>query len=526
MNNNAFKSPHGSGVRGSSSVAGSPLFEGKFGRMFRNLPALEHSEDDLLALAQAITIGDHDAKDGADGEESHIPAGYTYFGQFVDHDLTFDPASSLQKMNDPDALVDFRTPRFDLDNIYGRGPDDQPYLYTGKKFILGTPLTGAMRNPFAHDLPRSNPPTGRKRAIIGDPRNDENVIVSQLESTFHRFHNRLVDDCPTLSFAEVQTLVRWHYQYIVLNDFLPRLVNPEVIDRILPNRQNSDDRVESLAPRLAFYHYRNDPYIPIEFSAAAYRLGHSMVRPGYRLNEDDATLLPIFNRMDPNGGLNSFDAFKSSWAIDWHRFLEMDHRHQTETDRVQYAYKIDTSMVDPLKDLPGSVVGDDVMDGAPVLNLAFRNLLRGQQMGLPSGESVALAMGLVPMQSEDVLIGKALEHPDEVDQPAMITDISANFEGKTPLWVYILAEAAKSLRVHGQARLGPVGAQIVAEVFIGLLHGDPTSFLSVDPRWQPEIGKGARFDLADFVQYAIEKAEPSPSLTAAIVVESTTAEVI
>src|SRR5690348_3514730 len=128
------------------------------------------------------------AKDGPDAEESGIPAAYTYLGQFIDHDLTFDPASSLQRQNDQDALVDFRTPRFDLDSVYGRGPDDQPYLYAdGRRFLLGDRLTGEALGTAldAHDLPRNAAkaadPQAQARAIIGDPRNDENVIVSQLQ---------------------------------------------------------------------------------------------------------------------------------------------------------------------------------------------------------------------------------------------------------------------------------------------------------------------------------------------------------
>src|SRR2546428_1368524 len=122
-----------------------------------------------------------------------ISAGFTYLGQFIDHDLTFDPASSLQKQDDPDALVDFRTPRFDLDNVYGRGPDDQPYLYQddGVRMLLGRPLTGNADDPKTRDVPRNSPAAGPKRALIGDPRNDENVIVSQLQATFLRFHNRV-----------------------------------------------------------------------------------------------------------------------------------------------------------------------------------------------------------------------------------------------------------------------------------------------------------------------------------------------
>ena len=155
--------PHG-GVRGANLSRSSVLFEGPFGRIFRALPPADFGPDDQSSLRALGKLADTmiaaadpaDPKDGPDNEESGIPAAYTYLGQFIDHDLTFDPASSLQKQNDPDALIDFRTPRFDLDNLYGRGTDDQPYLYEeGKSFILGSPLSGAAANPKAKDLPRS-----------------------------------------------------------------------------------------------------------------------------------------------------------------------------------------------------------------------------------------------------------------------------------------------------------------------------------------------------------------------------------
>src|SRR5262249_37168205 len=147
-------------------------------------------------------------------------------------------ASSLQKQNDPDALIDFRTPRFDLDSVYGRGPDDQPYLYEDdSQFILGRPLSGAAANPRARDLPRSqvNDPAHPRRAIIGDPRNHENVIVSQLQGLFYRLHNGIAKARPDLTFAQVQREVRFHYQWVVLNDFLPTIVAPQVLEQVLPH---------------------------------------------------------------------------------------------------------------------------------------------------------------------------------------------------------------------------------------------------------------------------------------------------
>src|SRR5450432_4294162 len=167
---------HGLPLRGLDSAQRSPLFQGRFGRMFRSLPAARFGKDDtgslanLDALGAAMTSSFDPPKDGKDDEESGIPALYTYLGQFIDHDITFDPASSLQMQDDPDALTDFRTPAFDLDNIYGRGPDDQPYLYDGgDSFLLGTPLTG-WTDTKAADLPRNN--ANPSRALIGDPRND------------------------------------------------------------------------------------------------------------------------------------------------------------------------------------------------------------------------------------------------------------------------------------------------------------------------------------------------------------------
>lgn len=114
---------HGA-VRGLRDVTQSPLFEGRFGRMFRRLPTFRVSEAQIAELAERMRS---DAGTSADNQR--IPAGYTYFGQFVDHDITFDPVSSLERLNDPDALVNFRTPRFDLDSVYGRGPLDEPFLY-------------------------------------------------------------------------------------------------------------------------------------------------------------------------------------------------------------------------------------------------------------------------------------------------------------------------------------------------------------------------------------------------------------
>ena len=359
--------PHG-GVRGANLSRSSLIFEGPFGRIFRAVPPADFGPDDtttlqnLAALANAMIAEPDAAKDGPDAEESGIPAIYTYFGQFIDHDLTFDPATSLQRQNDPDALVDFRTPRFDLDNIYGRGPDDQPYMYNsdGRTFVLGTPLTGAPQvNPGAKDLQRNV----QERALIGDPRNDENAIVAQLQGLWHRFHNKIAGDNPSWPFSRVQQEVRFHYQWVLLHDFLPTIITKEVLEQVLPSNQYGELIISESNVR--FFHFRYFAFMPLEFSAAAYRFGHSMVRPGYRLN-DEAKPLPIFGP-DAGQDLRGFKAPQANWAIDWRRFADLvpldygtlvdnpDQNNSKNKNRLQLEYRIATSLVNPLGALTASV---------------------------------------------------------------------------------------------------------------------------------------------------------------------------
>ena len=401
-------SGHHGEARGARMSPRSTLFEGRFGRMFRTLPAAEFDEAILAALGDAMTA-DAEAQQTPETEvdpeeNTGISAGYTYFGQFIDHDLTFDPASSLQRQNDPDALVDYRTPRFDLDNIYGRGPSDQPYLYRndGLHMLLGDPLTGNSADPNARGLPRNRAEGGEPaRALIGDPRNDENVIVSQLQSALLRFHNRVVDylaqkDGSAPSFEEAQRMVRWHYQWVVLHDFLPTIVGSETVHAILPHLAN-DTSILRDPPQLKFYKPQKEGFIPIEFSVAAYRFGHSMVRPIYRLNAS-ADRLPIFSITGPS--LVGFRAFPANLGIDWSLFFDFgNHAPKLGPKRVQPAYKPDTSLVNPLGSLPASVV----QDKPP--SLAERNLLRGWRMGLPSGQSVAAQIGCDPIPDDKLRPG-------------------------------------------------------------------------------------------------------------------------
>jgi len=534
---------HGS-LRGADSPNSSSQFEGLFGRMFRTVPAATFEEQDLLVLARAMTAGpevvqdsqgnDKRDKDGHlipkatletrldDEENLGIPAGYTYLGQFIDHDITFDPTSSLQKQNDPEALVDFRTPRLDLDCVYGRGPADQPYMFEpdGLRFRLGADLTRNGKPTNAKDLPRIN-----GRAIIGDKRNDENVIVSQLQGVFLQFHNAIVDELKghSFDFENVQRLVQWHYQWVVLHDFLPKIVGYSTLHQVLPHLKKGTSIYDD-KPELHFFKWKNDPFMPIEFAAAAYRFGHSMVRPIYRLNQelgDDATQDQkdrgvagrqfIFGALRDES-LNGFRDFPLIWAIDWRLFFEFDRKLDDPTNlgpgRVQPAYKVDTSLVNPLAFLPEfsreGKDGDFEMDadGHPktkphqIAVLALRNLLRGMRMGLPSGQTVARYMDIEPIPDSDLKVGKATV--DGLKSNQSIVEAGESLHDNAPLWFYVLAEAqhewAKAAKANkGSAtaknsipvKLGPVGGRIVTEVLVGLMLGDRFSFLSQWPGWTP-----------------------------------------
>jgi hypothetical protein len=552
-------SQHGGGVRGDNLDRRSPSFEGRFGRVFRSLAPATWPKQALLDLGQAMTADpESDEKNPNlpsaspedpkkriqdDEENAGIPAGYTYLGQFIDHDITFDPSSSLMQQNDPDALVDFRTPRLDLDSVYGRGPADTPYMYTsdGRKFRVGRPLTENGQPTNSRDLPRfvdPNDPNASKRAVIGDKRNDENVIISQLHSAILQFHNRLADLDSAASFQDIQQQVRWHYQWIVVNDFLVRICGQEVVHDILPHL-GSGQPIWKNQPKFAIYKWHEDPFMPIEFSVAAYRFGHSMVRPIYRLNtklvgaDDPHSAKPDEKARGLDGrffifagvqrrGLNGFDEFPSQWAIDWSLFFEIKGSiNRVGRDRVQPAYKIDTSLVNPLGFLPEfsklpaapnppmtiaqlqSIPKDPKGDPA---NLAERNLLRGMTMGLPSGQSVALALGLVPIDDKNLRIGKAVVADWDDNKP--LASLHPSFAENAPLWFYVLAEAQyewiQRAKVKGgkgdeePLKLGTIGARIVAETLLGLLWGDGHSYLRQAPNWMPEHGIRNMGDLIDF----------------------------
>jgi hypothetical protein len=447
---------------------------GMFGRMFPKLHPLKVTDAKLLELAEAMV----DASPGSqDGNNDNVPAGFTYLGQFVDHDVTLDLTSLGDKEKDPLGIENFRTPSLDLDAIYGLGPDGSPHLYArdpangnkaGPRFLIGKNLDTGEGN-FRNDLPRS--PEGR--ALIGDHRNDENLLVAQTHLAFLKFHNKVCDMLATGSnppvnlFIEARRIVTWHYQWMILHDFVERLCGDGIVAKILHSGRK-------------FYRFKRVPYMPVEFSAAAYRLGHSMVRQRYSHNRvfntpQDFGLFFTFSGLsgdivgDLAAGGGGFPTLPSNWIIDWRRFYKLGASGGAPMDATP-SRKIDPYLVPSLASLPG--------EAGSMANLAFRNLKRGVTLGLPSGQEIATAMRVKnPITPEEI----------SADSGGTTDGSVAKKHGMhtaTPLWYYILKEA--KLR-HDGKRLGPVGSTIVAEVFVGLVHGDQNSYLWREANWKPHL---------------------------------------
>jgi hypothetical protein len=522
---------HGVPLRGLERTPSSSSTTGRFGRMFRTVPIFEPRPESLVELGAAMVQGledglldkplgvvdDDENTATMQGTELRLPAGYTYFGQFVDHDVTFDPVSSLTRQSDPDALTDFRTPRFDLDSLYGRGPADQPYLYQtdGLHLALGNDVDASDPSVAGPDLLRA---PGTDRALTGDPRNDENLIVSQLQVAFLRFHNEVLDllqaQHPDLSagelFASAQRTVRWHYQWVVVHDFLVRLVGQEVVDDLLPAADftvstDPASKARLVQPNLRFFRWHDKPFMPVEFSVAAYRFGHSMARPSYVINDSIplsvappvASRIPLFSQTgSPTQNLNGFRTLPQGWGVQWKYFLAgiVEPAGPNDAHLPQPSYKLDAELSNPLGALPASTAAAEVIvpgaDPSVAQVLSTRNLLRGLRLGVPAGQDVARAMGITPLTDDQLFSEVSLSDAAKAD-----------LSGHAPLWFYILKEAEA---LAGSAHLGPVGGRLVAEVLIGLLVADPLSYLRVDPTWRPTLParNPGEFQLSDLINLA------------------------
>jgi len=479
----------------------------RFGFLLPGLATATASTAELSSVAATITETTHletvgnNPKGGRSDDESDIDAGYTYAGQFIDHDIVLDPRpDTLTGRVDPSTLINRRTPQLDLDSLYGSGPQKTPQLYQSDKMHLkvGVLQTGSASDPKPRDLPRN----AAGVALIGDARNDENLIVGSLHSLMIRFHNKIVDDVraqrPAWTnaqvFVEARKQVTWYYQWAVLSDFLPQMSSKKDVDDVAKREK------EAWRTTLRFYDACRGS-MPVEFSAAAYRW-HTMVRDDYVVN-DTVSGLPVFS--NTGASLVGFRRAPRTFGFDWDFYFSGGAR------KAQKAYKFDNSLVPALGILPGGAAGS-----GPV-NLSVRNLLRGAQLGLPSGQAVARAVGSKLLRDDEVIVGPAL---GEGAPTRSLVSFSPTFAGNAPLWVYLAAESVnaaykvdRGVITKGSTdklRLGPTGALIVNETMVGLMANDPASVLN-HPEFTPDPGLGAKkdqFGFRDIIRVATSPDQP------------------
>jgi hypothetical protein len=484
----------------------------RFSRIFDRLPSFASPTPAMLEALRALGApgGPMDAGDPLhegptrlitnpelspnNRDNSAHTAGITFFGQFLDHDMTFDMTSRLGVPTEPEESANARTPSFDLDSVYGGGPQVSRQLYDpGDLAKLKVEQGGLFE-----DLPRMRD----GRAIIADPRNDENLVIAGLQVAMLRFHNRVVDmlrddgfdqrmaveaaaagsiaenfesDRRRSVFERAHQLVTWHYQWIIVNEFLPAIVGAPVVREILSEGTR--------------YFRPQSGSIPVEFQGAAYRFGHSLVRPSYRANLAGDKGGPFFafifdpagegqsDPVDLRGGARAPRRF-----IGWQTFFDFGGE---QTTNARPNKTVDTKISTPLFALPLSAIAS----GDAPTALPQRNLLRHLTWSIPSGQAIARAMGIRPLS------------PSQLSELAVY---GVGLEENTPLWFYVLKEA----EVAGGARLAGVGARIVAEVFLGLLRNDQSSYFH-QRGWRPTLPARSRgtFTMVDLLTFA--KVDPA-----------------
>jgi hypothetical protein len=475
----------------------------RFSRMGPKGTGLQLGEPARRALGNLMAAGG--------GRGSRVPSGYTYIGQFIDHDLTFDKTNVALGANvSATQLLQARSPSLDLDSLYGVGPQDPEsakfYEADGLHLKMGKTVPDAgVAAMDGFDLPRGAGTTveEKRTAIIPDPRNDENLAVAQTHLAMIRFHNRVVDTLPASvpaaqRFARARELVTKHYQWMIRSDFLPRICARGVITDVFNNGRKA---FEVGLPATAV------PTMPIEFSVAAYRLGHSMIRSGYSWNKifDDGggTLDLLFEFSGLSGQLNGNPRLPSSWIADFRRlydFAEAGKANLTvPAAKFNHARGIDTVLVNPLMNLPTQALGETLPDGDPHRNLAFRNLTRARGVRLATGQQMATFL-----KSKGVTLTKLTNAQiRDGNKGVKLDSLRATQRDKvlqnTPLWFYILREA----ELNG-GRLNGVGARIVAETFHRAMEGSGFSILR-DPTWRPTLGPGNNtFRMVDLLLFAFE----------------------
>ena len=455
----------------------------RFSRMGPKGTDRQLGEANRTKIARAMTV--------ANLTPGTIPAGFTYLGQFIDHDLTFDKTVLMDDVDIPPAtIVSSRSPTLDLDCLYGAGPQESPQFYSdGIHLKMGAADGSPAGQGF--DLPRETPGQG---ATIPDERNDENLAVGQIHLAMIRFHNRVVDTLPASltpaeRFRRARRIVTKHYQWMIRTDYLPRICTTSIVRNVFSQGRKAFE-VGALPTTM--------PTMPVEFAVAAFRLGHSMIRADYSWNKvfPDATLDQLFDFSGLMGNLGVGTPLPAMWIADFRRLFNFGQAGRQDlvvpAGKFNRAMRIDTKLVTPLQTLR-------VPDPVPRNNLAFRNLMRANMVTLATGQQMVAFLRnkgltitkLTPAQIRDGSNGASLSSLTTPQRDALVA--------KTPLWFYILREAE-----FNQGKLKDVGSRIVAETFHRAMEGSVFSIVR-DPAFRPNLGpNNTTFRMVDLLLFAFE----------------------
>ena len=461
----------------------------RFSRMGPKGSGKQLAEPNRRKIAQAMTA--ERLTQGTMG------AGFTYLGQFIDHDLTFDKTALMEDADiDPATLEQGRSPTLDLDCLYGLGPQDpeSAKFYSDDRHLNVGSADGAPSQGF--DLPRqtSGNAANRRKAVIPDKRNDENLAVGQTHLAMIRFHNRVVDTLPAgvpaaQRFAEARKIVTKHYQWMIRTDYLPKICQPSVVNNVFSNGRKAFEK--DADPMTT-------PTMPIEFSVAAFRLGHAMIRADYRWNVNfpGATLGELFDFSGLSGDLGGGTRLPSIWIADWRRLYNFGVANRNDlkvpAEQFNQAMRIDTKLVDPLRELR-------IDTTAPRKNLAFRNLLRANMVKLATGQQMAAFLRGKGVTAKTLSKPEIREGKNGAKLDALTTAQRNGLLTNTPLWFYILREAELN-----QGKLMRVGARIVAETFHRAMEGSTHSIVR-DTAFRPSLGpNNSTFRMVDLLLFAFE----------------------
>lgn len=424
------------------------------------------------------------------GDHPSLPAGYTYLGQLIAHDISCTKNTTItigpQPSTPPPQSMN---PSLDLDTLYGEGPKNRPELYKEDRagLILGKTIGS---RSLDNDLPRLGNVENRL-ARIADPRNDDHLALAQIVVAFIKFHNLVVERLKERKlsgerlFEEARRTVVLHYQSIIFHDFLPRLIPESILNQAL-----TESPLQFFIPAEG-----ETAFAPIEFSHGAFRFGHSLIRSHYSWNtlQDKAErngmapLHELISLTGRNGTLHSSASLPTDWVIDWTRFFELE--GSESKPNFNKARKIQPSYTKALQTMsPGmlkSILPPEYR------SIASLDLLRGREVGLPSGQRVAEALGVASLEPTRIASGL---------HEAVLKKYQ--FDQETPLLYYILKEAELS----ADNRLGEVGGRIVAETMVGLARASQDSIFPRDgkePLWPIDLRENGAsgYRMADLLMF-------------------------